>query len=87
MRLSSGNVSAEQNRDDQIAANPGIVARTKYENTQNLIVRFLTGRFGPLPSELTSELRTITDEHKLEDLVEWAARCPNLEAFRARLSL
>jgi predicted transposase YdaD len=63
-----------------------IVARTRQEKTQELIVRFLTGRFGPLPLDLTAALRTIADEPKLEELVEWAGRCPDLEAFQARLS-
>jgi hypothetical protein len=67
-----------------------IVARSRqearHEKTQELIVRFLTRRFGPLPLRLTTELRTIADEPKLDDLLEWAAQCPDLDAFRARLS-
>ena len=63
-----------------------IVARTRHEKTQELIVRFLTGRFGPLPLDLAAELRTIADEPKLDDLLEWATRCPDLDTFRAKLS-
>jgi len=28
----------------------------------------------------------LLDTNAVSDLVEWAARCPNLEAFRARLA-
>jgi hypothetical protein len=52
---------------------------------QQDILRFLTGRFGNVPPEIVTALQAITEEARLNDLVDWAARCPDLEAFRARL--
>ena len=59
-----------------------IVARSKHDS----IVQFLEGRFGSVPADITLRLGEILDETKLEDLTRYAARCPDLEAFRARLS-
>ncbi len=59
-----------------------IVARTKHET----IVQFLDGRFGAVPADVAVQLKGILDEERLEDLTRYAARCPDLEAFRARLS-
>jgi hypothetical protein len=53
-----------------------------YEN----IVQVLEARFGSVPQEISIVLRTILDDSQLADLLKWAALCPNLEAFRARLS-
>ncbi len=57
------------------------------ENSQKHIVRFLTARFGTVPQEIVTALRNIQDEQRLDSLVEWAGLCPDLEAFRARLSV
>lgn len=50
------------------------------------ILRVLAARFGPIPPAVASALQTIQDEAKLDDLIDWAARCPDLEAFRNRLT-
>ena len=50
------------------------------------IARSLTGRFGSVPPDVTTALQGIQEEQKLDDLVDWAARCPDLDAFRARLN-
>jgi hypothetical protein len=59
-----------------------IVARSKHE----AIVLFLEARFGAVPADVTVHLTGILDEQRLQDLTRYAARCPDLEAFRARLS-
>ena len=46
---------------------------------------FLTSRFDRFPDELKKALQEITDPDRLRDLIRWAARCPDLAAFRARL--
>jgi hypothetical protein len=56
-------------------------ARAKRES----IVRFLGGRFGTVEKEVEVRLADITEKARLDDLVDWAARCPDLEAFRSRL--
>ena len=49
------------------------------------VARFLRARFGPLPDELESSVRSIQDEERLNALIEIAARCADLEAFRSQL--
>jgi hypothetical protein len=58
-----------------------IVARTK----QEAIMLFLEGRFGSVPVDVAMQLKGILDEEKLRDLVQYAARCSDLEAFRTHL--
>ena len=50
------------------------------------IVQFLQARYGPVPPELTAALQGVEDEAKLDELVELAARCPDLDSFRAGLT-
>jgi hypothetical protein len=49
------------------------------------LLKFLTARFGPVPQDVATALRAVGDESQLDDLVELAAVCPDLETFRARL--
>ena len=55
------------------------------EARQRDILRFLGARFGAVPQEVTAALQLVQNEAKLDDLVEWASRCPSLESFRTRL--
>jgi hypothetical protein len=50
------------------------------------ILRVLRARFGALPAELEAEILGLRDEARLDALLEHAARCESLEAFRAGLS-
>jgi len=61
-------------------------AETRAETQQNNIARFLSTRCGLVPPEIVSALKGIHEKAKLDDLVDWAASCPDLEAFRARLA-
>jgi hypothetical protein len=45
----------------------------------------LTERFGTVQAEIMTALRPIQDAQKLDELVRWAVRCPDQEAFRNRL--
>ncbi len=56
------------------------------EQMQKAIVRVLTSRFTSVPSETGAALQPIQDPDKLDQLLDWAVRCPSLEAFRSRLS-
>jgi hypothetical protein len=49
------------------------------------IHRVLRARFGDVPPEITSALQTVLEDDQLDELVDWAARCPDLEAFGSRL--
>ena len=49
------------------------------------ILRFLAGRFGKVPAEIPTALQVVQEEAKLEELVDWAGQCPDLDAFRTHL--
>ena len=51
----------------------------------NAILRYLANRFGPMPEDLATALRTVRDEVRLDQLLDVAARCTSLDDFRARL--
>jgi hypothetical protein len=55
------------------------------ERDQKAIIGFLRGRFGEVPPEITTRLGKIFNLKKLDELIDHAARCPDLEAFRAQL--
>jgi hypothetical protein len=63
-----------------------LVEEVAAKRVHKAIVRFLRARFGQVASELEAELRPITDHAKLDELVELAATCPDVDAFRARLT-
>jgi hypothetical protein len=56
------------------------------EQAQTYIFRVLAARFGPVPPPVVATLKSVSDTQKLDKLVDWAAVCPDLEAFRARLA-
>jgi hypothetical protein len=55
------------------------------ENTQEAILKFLRARFGGVPLEVEKRLRRYKSEKRLNDLVEYAATCRDLKAFREKL--
>ena len=52
---------------------------------QKDILRVLRNRFGPVPSQLETEVRSILDETVLDAAVDLATFSPNLEHFQAEL--
>jgi len=56
-------------------------AQTKHED----ILQVLCRRFGRVPEEIAAAVRTIFDNSKLRELLDEAASCADLEAFRACL--
>jgi hypothetical protein len=50
-----------------------------------LLEKVLQTRFEAVPPEVATALRGIVDPAKLDELVELALRCPDLDAFRAQL--
>jgi hypothetical protein len=56
------------------------------ERMHRAILHLLANRFGTLPPEISSLLKAIQDDEKLDDLNIWAWRCTNLEAFQSRLT-
>jgi hypothetical protein len=55
------------------------------ECTQDSILTALTARFGEVPLDVIRRLRRIRAATRLKDFLRHAIRCPDLEAFRARL--
>jgi hypothetical protein len=62
-----------------------MMAKNTAQTMHKDIVRVLARRFGSVPEEVAAAVRTIYDESKLEELVDEAASCSDLEGFRARL--
>jgi hypothetical protein len=50
------------------------------------ILGLLAKRFGKLPADLEKSLRAIQDEDRLDQLVCWAAECPDVAAFAKQLT-
>ena len=55
------------------------------EARQQDLLDFLDARFGSEAEGLAGDVRALSDEAQLADLVRFAAVCPDLDAFRARL--
>ena len=56
------------------------------ERSHKAILRFLAGRFGTVPPEIATAMQGTQDEAKLDEVIDWAARCPSLDEFRTRLN-
>ena len=56
------------------------------ERAHKAILRFLAARFGSVPLEIAATVESVQDEAKIDDLIDWAARCPSLDEFRTHLS-
>jgi hypothetical protein len=56
------------------------------ENMQGAILRALQTKFGTVPPEVAAQVRAIQDVPRLVDLIAEIGVCPDLDAFRARLS-
>jgi hypothetical protein len=58
-----------------------IVAETQHKT----LLRFLAARFVQVPEEIRTAVQAVQDPVKLDELVDWAGRCPDLAAFQPRL--
>jgi hypothetical protein len=64
-----------------------LAAEQVARKSRNHVLSVLRGRFGPsIPSDIATELEPIRDEARLDQLVEWAAICPNLDSFHSKLA-
>jgi hypothetical protein len=61
------------------------VKRLLIRTTQDAIIRLLEARFGPLPREVTLRLRATRSDERLDDILEYAGQCPDVETFHKRL--
>jgi len=62
-----------------------MMAKSAAQRSHKHILRFLARRFGRVPEEVAAAIRTIYEESKLEALLDEAASCSNLDAFRTKL--
>ena len=58
-----------------------IVAEALHEN----ILEVLRSRFGEIPPDVESRLRSVLDQGRLTELTRSAATCPDLDAFSKAL--
>ena len=62
------------------------VAKEVAKEHQRNILQVLTKRFGSVPLEIRTLVEAVSEESRLDDLLDWAIACPDLDAFRARLT-
>jgi hypothetical protein len=62
-----------------------MMAKNTAETRHKDILRVLARRFGPVPEQLGVAVRAVHDESKLEELLDEAASCLDLESFQKRL--
>jgi len=62
-----------------------LIAEFERAARQKDIIKVLVARFGAAAMGLDAELKTIDDD-RLDEFVECAATCPDLDSFRDRLS-
>jgi hypothetical protein len=55
------------------------------ETRQQDLLKFLEVRFGPAPLDVVQRVKEVTNAGHLWQLIEQAARCPDLETFRQAL--
>jgi hypothetical protein len=60
-------------------------ANVKRKELARILEKVLLARFGAIPPEVATALRGIVDPAKLDELVESAVCCPDIEGFRAQL--
>jgi len=58
-----------------------LVAQTQHK----AIVRVLRNRFAHVPPEIVVKLKTVLNEDKLNELLDFAVACPDVESFRLKL--
>ncbi len=63
-----------------------VITKLLVKNTQENIVEVLEGRFGKVPHEIVKRLSAVVKEKDLKALLRFAGQCPDLAAFRERLS-
>ena len=65
------------------AASAVASAETEVRSLRRMILRQLSLRFGPLPTDLTATLEASSDLTRLEELADQATLCQTLQEFQA----
>jgi hypothetical protein len=56
------------------------------EHMQGTLLFALRTKFGEVPPELSAQVHAIADVHRLETLIVQAVVCPDLAAFREKMT-
>ncbi|HID98901.1 MAG TPA: hypothetical protein EYP59_01255 [Thiotrichaceae bacterium] len=56
------------------------------EGVREMLIEALNERFGIVPSDLISQIRSISLREHLKQLLRQAIRCPDLDSFKEMLS-
>ena len=62
-----------------------LLAEKEAQGMQRAVRALLRARFGTVPPNVLAALEGVSGEQQLEELNVWAAQCPDLAAFIARL--
>ena len=62
-----------------------IVDKTRAEEKRKDAIMCLVERFGSVPPGIIASLESIDDYARLEELLKWSFRCPDLKSFRERV--
>jgi predicted transposase YdaD len=63
-----------------------IIAEGRVQGRRESLVAVLTTRFGAIGDELESDLKSIEDEARLNELIKLSASCRSLKSFRKHLT-
>ena len=63
-----------------------LMAINSCQTTQNNVLHLLERRFGGVPEDLAAHVRAIREQDKLNNLLDLAVDCVDMEAFRNAIS-
>jgi len=63
-----------------------LMANQESQTAQKYVLHLLEKRFGGVPEDLAAHVRAIREQQKLDNLLDLAVDCVDLEAFRNALS-
>ncbi len=56
------------------------------EAQQRSILRVLNARFKSVAPDIEKDLQQVSEPARLDELIDWAVSCPELPAFRTKLT-
>lgn len=62
-----------------------LMRETTQQSKQEDILDVLEERFGTLSDAIAARLKSVRHKEQLKDLLKFAVRCPDIQAFQARL--
>jgi hypothetical protein len=62
-----------------------MLSTTQQTTRHEDIIEVLESRLGTVPPDVASTIRLVSSQEKLRELIRFAARCQDFEAFRAKV--